>query len=143
MWTGSTYTSNKLLEKVVLRLEVCFMQQIKNLFERIFAPWQITIEDKDLFIGNRKTISDYNNWRIKWVLGNDSRGTYLEYYAINANRGHLHGRIYEDGKEEKLEVLKEYIVYSPTIPGDRERSAQEFEIYNKRLIKTLEEKGLF
>ncbi|WP_054741674.1 hypothetical protein [Cellulosilyticum ruminicola] len=119
------------------------MQEIKNLFERIFAPWQITIEDKELFVGNRRTIADCNNWRIKWVVGNNDKGNYLEYYAINSTRGHLHGRIYENGKEEKLEVLKEYIVYSPTIPGDREKSAQEFEIYNKRLIKYLEEKGLF
>nr|WP_302595849.1 hypothetical protein [uncultured Cellulosilyticum sp.] len=119
------------------------MQQIKHLFERIFAPWQITIEDKELFIGNRQTVSNGSGWQIKWVMGKNEKGTYLEYYAINLKRGHLHGRIYEDGREEKLDVLREYIVYSPSIPGDRERSTQEFEIYNKRLIKELEEKGLF
>lgn len=129
--------------KVVLGLEVYFMQQIKTLFERIFAPWQITIEDKDLFIGNKQTVPNSGDWRIKWCMGKDEKGAYLEYYARNARSGHMHGRIYEDGKEEKLEVLKEYIVYSPSIPGDRERSAKEFEMYNKKLIKKLREKGIF
>lgn len=119
------------------------MQQIKTLFERIFSPWQITIEDKDLFIGNRQTVSNGGEWRIKWVMGKDEKGAYLEYYGINTRRGHLHGRIYEDGREEKLDVLKEYIVYSPSIPGDRERSTREFEMYNKKLIKKLKEKGIF
>lgn len=143
MWTSCSYTNSKLLVKVVLRLEVRIMQQIKSLFERIFAPWDITIEDKDLFIGNKKTVSNCSDWRIKWVVGKDDKGAYLEYYAINTKRGHLHGRIYENGREEKLEVLKEYIVYSPSIPGDRERSTREFEMYNKKLIKKLEEKGIF
>lgn len=119
------------------------MQQIKRSLERIFAPWKIRIEDKDLVVGNRKTISSCGDWHIKWVMEKDEKGTYLEYYAVNVKRGHLHGRIYENGKEEKLEVLKEYIVYSPNVPGDRERSTREFEFYNNKLIKVLEEKGIF
>ncbi len=129
--------------KVVVILEVCLMQEIKNLFEKIFLPWKITIEDEELFIGNRKTIDISKEWQVKWVMGRNEKGTYLEYYAMSVNRKHLHGCIYENGREEKMEVIKEYIMYSPSIPGDREKSMKEFESYNRELIRSLQEKGLF
>jgi hypothetical protein len=43
-------------------------------------------------------------------MGRNEKGAYLEYYAISANRKHLHGRIYENGEEEKMDVIKEYII---------------------------------
>ena len=72
----------------------------------------------------------------------NENGPYLEYYAIHGTRGHLHERIYSSGKEEQLEVLKQYIAYSPSIPGDRERSAREFENYNRKLMRNLKVQGL-
>lgn len=114
---------------------------IKKYFCSKFGVWEITIDEKDLFLGNKQMIAT-RDWRLKWAMQENDNGPYIEYYGINRRRGHLHGRIYEDGKEESLQVLREYIAYSPNILGDRERSTKEFEEYNKRLMEELREKGL-
>ena len=114
---------------------------IKEGFGKKFQPWKITIDEDDLFLGNKKVIPT-RDWQLVWVMSQDDKGPYIEYYGINGHRGHLHGRIYDNGEEENLEVLKEYIAYSPNIPGDRERQTRNFENYNKRLMKELKEKGL-
>lgn len=114
---------------------------IKEGFGKKFQPWEITIDEDDLFLGNKKVIPT-RDWQLVWVMSQDDKGPYIEYYGINGHRGHLHGRIYDNGEEENLEVLKEYIAYSPNIPGDRERQTRNFENYNKRLMKDLKEKGL-
>lgn len=111
---------------------------IKALLGEKFAPWEIEFSDEDLF-GGKKTTKE---WNLRWAIDEDERGIYIEYYGIHRGRGHLHGRIYEDGYEEPLEVLKEYIAYCPNIPGDRERSTQAFEIYNRDLMTDLREKRL-
>ena len=116
-------------------------RSIKEVFSRKFAPWKIRISDEDLFLGNKKIIPT-REWHLRWVMQENQRGTYIEYYGIHNKRGHLHGRIYENGCEEDLDVLKEYIAYSPTVPGDREKRTREFESYNKKLIKELKQKGL-
>lgn len=116
-------------------------RSIKEVFSRKFAPWKIKISDDDLFLGNKKIIPT-REWHLGWVMQENQRGTYIEYYGIHDKRGHLHGRIYENGCEEDLDVLKEYIAYSPSVPGDREKRTREFESYNRKLIKELKQKGL-
>ena len=116
-------------------------QSIKEVFCKKFEPWQIKIEEAYFFLGNKQIIPT-KEWHLRWVMQKNDRGAYIEYYGINGNRGHLHGRIYDDGGEENLEVLREYIAYSPNIVGDRERSTKDFEAYNKRLMNELKSKGL-
>lgn len=114
---------------------------IKERFNAKFSLQESLLKEEELFIGSRKTIST-KEWLFKMVLEENESGTYLEYYAIHENRGHLHARIYSSGKEEQLQVLKQYIAYAPSIPGDRERSAREFENYNRNLMTNLKKKGL-
>ena len=116
-------------------------QGIKEIFCKKFEPLEITIEDNDLYLGNNQFIP-IKDWHLRWVMQQNERGAYIEYYGINGHRGHLHGRIYDDGGEENLEVLREYIAYSPNIQGDRERSTKDSEAYNKRLMTELKSKGL-
>lgn len=116
-------------------------QQMREMFSNKFKLWGIEIEESELFMGNKKYMLK-NNWHLRWMMGKDATGTYLEYYAINDKYGHLHGRIYENGREEQLNVLQQYIAYAPSIVGDRERCIREFEIYNKGLMSDLKKKGL-
>ncbi len=114
---------------------------IKKNFCKKFASAENALDENELFVGNKKTMS-VRDWLVKWVIQENEKGTYMEYYAIHDTREHLHERIYGDGNEEKLEVLKQYIVYSPNVPGDRERSTRDFETHNRRLIYELKQKGL-
>jgi hypothetical protein len=76
------------------------------------------------------------------MVEEDENGVYLEYYGMNSRSAHSHVRIYNDGQEKILDVLREYIAYSPNIPGDRERGTREFERYNETVLSILKEKQL-
>lgn len=117
------------------------MCKIKEVFSKTFEPWHITIDENDVFIGNHKFIPQ-SGWNIRFIVEEDEKGTFLEYYAIHTRNEHIHVRIYTDGREEKLEVLQEYIAYSPTIPGDRARGTNEFRSYNQRVLSELRKKKL-
>lgn len=116
-------------------------RSIKEIFSRKFASWSITVSDEDLFLGNKKRISK-KGLHLSWIIQENEKGIYIEYYGIHDRRGHLHGRIYNNGSEEDLEILKGYVAYSPNIPGDREKRTIEFESYNKKLMRELKQKGL-
>ena len=114
---------------------------MKKAFSKKFATYQIAISDDELYLGNKKYVPT-KDWKLNWIIDQNERGTYIEYYGIHNRGGHLHGRIYSNGIEESLDVLREYIVYSPNIPGDRKRSLEELESHNRNLMQELKQKGL-
>ena len=114
---------------------------IKERFNSKFDIVDDALTEEDLYVGNKKIIPT-QGWILRIIMQEDELGTYVEYYATNTIGCHLHERIYSDGTEEQLDVLRQYIVYSPSIPGDRERSARDFENYNRRLISELKSRGL-
>ena len=117
------------------------MCKIKEVFSKTFEPWRITIDETDVFVGNKKEIPQ-GGWKIKFVVEEDENGMFLEYYGMNSREMHTHARIYDDGQEEILDVLREYIAYRPTVPGDRERETKEFERYNQGMLSLLKQKQL-
>ncbi len=117
------------------------MCRICDIFSETFKLWRITIDDKDVFPGNQRYIP-HRIWEITFIVQQDDRGIFLEYYGMNERGEHRHVRIYESGEEELLEVLQQYIRYSPNIPGDKERGTREFERYNSRILQDLRDKGL-
>lgn len=116
-------------------------QRMKEVLIKKFGPWNMTISDEALFKMNKKVLPA-KEWNLKWIMQENERGRYIEYYGIHKEREHLHGRIYDDGYEEPLAVLQQYIAYSPNILGDKERSMKEFEAYNRHLMNELSKKGL-
>ncbi len=116
----------------------------KIIKEKINSKFDIVedvLTEEDLYVGNKKIIPT-QGWILRMIMQEDEQGKYVEYYATHTAGGHLHERIYSDGKEEQLDVLRQYIVYSPNIPGDRERSARDFEKYNRKLLGELMRRGL-
>lgn len=117
------------------------MYHIKEQFCKRFANWEMEIDETDVFVGNRITVPN-KEWSMKCIVGKNEEGIFLELYGIHQRRSHVHERIYESGRVEKLDVLQEYIAYVPSIPGDRECKTMEFERYNYALMKELKGKGL-
>ena len=120
---------------------VAMYNEIKEVFNKKFKAWEVLDSKEGLYLGDDEKIIN-KNWKLNWVMQENEKGTYIEYYGIHHDGMHLHGRIYDDGTEESLSVLKEYIAYSPNIPGDREKGAAEWENYNGTLMKELKKKGL-
>ena len=52
-----------------------------------------------------------DNWKFNWIVQENDKGAYIEYYGIHAEGIHLHGRIYDDGREEPLDVLKKNTLF--------------------------------
>ena len=117
------------------------MCRIPEVFSKTFEPWYIKIDETDIYLGNKKVIP-LGEWKIKFVVDQDENGIFLEYYGMNSRKVHSHGRIYYDGQEQRLDVLREYIEYRPTVPGDFERGMKEFQKYNEKVINQLRAKGL-
>ncbi|WP_069999843.1 hypothetical protein [Cellulosilyticum sp. I15G10I2] len=117
------------------------MCRIKEVFSKKFETCSITIDEADVFVGNKKKIPQ-KDWTIKFVVDEDERGIFLEYYGMNSRNIHMHGRIYNDGQEQILDVLQEYIAYRPNVPGDRERGTKEFERYNEQILNRLKKMQL-
>lgn len=117
------------------------MCKIRETFSKRFATSRITIEETDIFIGNKKEIPA-KEWKLKFIIDRDERGIFLEYYGTSIRDVHVHVRIYDNGNEEILDILKEYVAYHPNIPGDFERAVGEFKIHNQRILDSLREKQL-
>ena len=83
------------------------------------------------------------DWKIRWLVGENDKGIYLEYYGIRKCREYLHERIYRSGEMERLEILREYMAYLPSLPGAREKRIKDVESYNTKILHVLRKRGLF
>lgn len=117
------------------------MCKIKEALSKKFDSRCINIEEIDIVVGNKKQLPK-TEWKINFIVEQDEKGVFLQYYGIHSRNIHVHERIYDDGQEQILDVLQEYIAYCPSVPGDKERKTQEFERYNKTLLTTLKKKQL-
>ena len=115
---------------------------IEKKFNERFPEVICSLTEEEIFSGNKKTIMGAG-WFIKLAIQKEKTNRiYVEYYGVYNDQYHTHARIYNDGAEESLETLKQFIAYSPDVPGDRERSTKDFASYNRELMNQLQCKGL-
>ena len=115
---------------------------IEKKFNEKFPELVSSLTESEIFKGNKKTIMGAG-WYIKLAVQEEkSDRMYVEYYGVYNEQYHTHVRIYNDGAEESLETLKQFIAYAPSVPGDRERSTKDFILYNRDLMNELKFKGL-
>ena len=78
---------------------------------------------------------------VRYVLGEDERGAFLEFYSFHRIWGDLHARIYEDGTVEPLDVLETAVATT----GDADEDMRRIQAQNRRnqeLLRALDEAGL-
>lgn len=78
---------------------------------------------------------------VRWVFGEGERGTFLEFYSFHRVSGDLHGRIYEDGTVEGLDVLETALPISGD-PDEDSRRLEALNRRNRRLLRQLDDAGL-
>ncbi|HEX2294085.1 MAG TPA: hypothetical protein VHN37_02120 [Actinomycetota bacterium] len=78
---------------------------------------------------------------VRYVVGEDDRGRFLEFYSFHRIWGDLHARIRADGTVEDLDVL-ETAVATTGDPAEDRRLAEAQNRRNRRLLKELDEAGL-
>jgi hypothetical protein len=116
--------------------------KIVVLFTEQARLWRVKFSPQDLRPGASGLLGGHG-WRIEYVVREDPRGAFLEYYA--ANRfvwGDTRTRIYADGDIQMgLATLEPFVV---TRPGeDPEDAARRGRKRDERVLSELREAGFF
>jgi len=82
-------------------------------------------------------------WQIRYVLiKNEQNETCLDFTAYHRMTNPRHQRIKPNGEISTLEMYCENYSYDPKIPGDKEKSREEYFKHNRKIGRMLVRKGL-
>ena len=82
-----------------------------------------------------------NGWTIKYLVGDDAHGKYLDYYSEHRMTNDVHERLREDGSRESLPVINTIHKIYLDDAQKTAREAQRVARRNRKVMKILEEKG--
>ncbi len=116
------------------------LDAVASLFRRQFHKWGLDLTAEHLAAHNKGIVVG-GGWNIQYLLGNNERGTYLDYYASHRMSGDDHYRIYASGEIQELDFLMSGCHYDRRIPGDKERAEARVEEHNRKVGAILEAKG--
>ena len=117
------------------------MSAIARIFSESFSHWQIVLPPEALISRQRGEILQAG-WRIQYLFGQNERGAYLDYYAMNRMTNDTHVRIYTDGAVEQLEAPGEFMVFPANCtPEEKQRIQQKYYDENRRIYAELARKG--
>ena len=115
---------------------------IEERFAGYFENWGIRLPEGAVQLGEPGLIQ-HGGWTIRYVLGDDEGGSYLEFYATHRMTDDGRVRLYSSGETRELEALQTMYAYDSKIPGDQERAARENRRRNIRIRHELEANGLY
>ena len=116
--------------------------KILVLFGEQLRLWRIKLALEDLRLGTSGQIGGHG-WSIQYVIREDERGPFLEYYAMNRFAwGAWRVRIYADGQiQADLPTLEDLTVFRPgEDPKEAERRTSE---RSERVMAELQRAGFF
>lgn len=115
------------------------MKLIADTFANLFAPWKITLPEKDIETRSRGCIKEAS-WLIQYCFGKNETGEYLDYYAAHRMTNDSHVRIYADGKKENLPSISSIRRTSKDPIKDKRLEDEHYE-HNRKVVEMLAEKG--
>jgi hypothetical protein len=115
------------------------MHLLERDFAARFAHWEITLPPGTVErrAGGRIV---HQGWAIWYLVGEDERGVYLDYYAAHRMTNDRHHRLREDGTDEDLPTIQSMRLVSPDPEEDARRAAEHL-AGNREVARMLEEKG--
>ena len=115
------------------------MKAIEESFNRDFANFDIRLPTGAVAARQGGRIVT-GGWTIWYTFGSDGETEYLDYYASHRMTNDRHIRLYADGREERLETMREgYVV--PEDPEEAARAKADAYAHNKAVRRMLDEKG--
>ena len=115
------------------------LYRIEEQFNQSFSNWRIELPRTAVENRRRGKIVEAG-WTIWFLFGADDAGEYLDYYSSHRMTNDSHVRVYEDGRVEALESLRELRPTSDD-PVENARLEDEFWEHNERVARLLEAKG--
>lgn len=110
-----------------------------SVFNKSFSHWKIALPS-DIESRTKQGQIVKEGWTIKFLLGEDCDGKYLDYYAGHRMTNDRHVRIRSDGTVEVLPALME-IRWVHEDPEEDAKSEREWHKKNRKIMAALEEKG--
>ncbi len=117
-------------------------EEIKRTFANKFLKWGLLLNYAAVDYAKTHLVKK-DSWEIRFIECDDSKGKYLEFYAIHDSFKDTHFRIFDNGEEEELEAIAESYDYDETVPGDKEKKHNEYTNRNRELYKQLKDLGLY
>lgn len=115
---------------------------IEEHFADYFRNWDIHLPEGWVFSLESGVIRKAG-WLIRFLVGEDSRGYYLEFYAAHRMTNDRHLRIYDSGAVEGLDAIWDMCGWDPKVPGAKERARDEYLEHNSRVANELKSLGLY
>ncbi len=119
------------------------LEQLRQRFNRTFAPWGIELPLDALSPGVVRLIAQ-RGWSIWTRLDIDPEDgrEHLDYYAMHRMTDDRHVRLSADGEEENLPSIAEgYVTPEGATVAEQEEARNRYFAHNQAVKKLLEEKG--
>jgi hypothetical protein len=116
------------------------MNQIKEVFDKVFSRWEIKIPFKNLDEKINGFIQE-KGWLIQYCFGKEADKEYMDYFAEHRMTDPRHERIYEDGNTESLSYYQIGYRIIEDDPVQTEKNKNEFYEHNKKVAQELLDKG--
>ena len=124
------------------RLDPAGAARIAATFAESFSAWGIALPEGALERGEPGLIR-HAGWTIRYILGADDNGSYLEYYATHRMTSDTRIRIYGSGRTTELDAIWESFMFDAKKPGDEDRARQKYQAHNRRIAEELRQLGLY
>ena len=119
------------------------LEQLRQRFNRTFAPWGIGLPVDALSPGVVRLIArrGWSIWTRLDIDPEDGRER-LDYYAMHRMTSDRHVRLYADGEEENLPTIAGgYVTPQDATVAEEEEARDRYFAHNQEVEKLLEEKG--
>jgi hypothetical protein len=118
-------------------------ERVAEAFNGQFGQFGITIDARDVVIGERRTIGT-QGWRITYRVDPDDAGSpILELYATHRMTNDRHLLISADGHVDDLEAIQEMYAFDAKIAGSEDAAKAEYYRHNQEVASYLRERGLY
>jgi hypothetical protein len=116
--------------------------RIQARFAEAFSAWGLALPDRAVERGEPGLVRGAG-WTIRFIVGADGEGPYVEYYATHRMTSDSRARIYASGRVQELDAIWEAYVWDPKTPGDEDRARRRYLDHNRRIAAELKELGLY
>lgn len=83
----------------------------------------------------------YDGWHVSWAWGMEAEGGFIDILSEHRMVGMIARRVFSDGSTKSLDTPHEFRLEGAT-PEEDERLLREYLEYNRRVLATLQSRGL-
>lgn len=119
-----------------------FSEIVKRSFANKYLKWGLLLDDAVIDSVGAHVINK-DEWEIRFIEASDSKGAYLEFYAISSTYPDEHFKLYQDGLIVTCDTIAEGYSYNESLPGNKETQREAYIKNNRKVYDYLKDTGLY